>query len=141
MRFRDVLWVATGIFAFARIIVPVHAAPAATNRFEYKAVRFADIQVLRYQVPGFENLTIQQKKLAYYLYEAGLCGRGIIWDQKYRNKLAYRKTIETILTSYRGARTGTYRDGFVTYAKQVCFAKGIHLHYGSAKMIPEFPPQ
>jgi dipeptidyl-peptidase-3 len=68
--------------------------------FKVEADRFADIQVLRYQVPGFETLTPQQKELAYYLYEAALCGRDIIWDQKYKNNLIVRRTLEGIWLNY-----------------------------------------
>ncbi len=115
----------------------VDAAPAPA--FDYTADRFADIQVLRYQVPGFEQLTLKQKQLAYYLYEAGLSGRDIFWDQKYRHNLAVRKTLEAILRSYRGARSGADWDAFVSYAKQVFFANGIHHHYASVKLVPGFP--
>lgn len=118
--------------------VAANAAEPVTA-FEYKADQFADIQVLRYQVPGFEQLSLQQKKLAYYLTQAGLAGRDIFWDQKYRHSLAVRKTLEAVLNSYRGERTGTDWTAFVTYAKQVFFANGIHHHYASVKMLPEFP--
>jgi dipeptidyl-peptidase-3 len=111
----------------------------AADNFVYEADRFADIQVLRYQVPGFEQLSLKQKQLAYYLTEAGLAGRDIFWDQKYRHSLAVRKTLEAILRSYRGARSGADWDAFVTYAKQVFFANGIHHHYASVKLLPAFP--
>ncbi len=131
-----------GLFLVTMVSTLVRAEETnATQSFEFKADRFADIQVLRYQVPGFDSLTINQKKLAYYLCEAGLSGRDIIWDQKYRHNLTIRKTLETILRSYRGERSGTNWDGFVTYSKQVFFANGIHHHYGSAKMLPEFPQE
>lgn len=107
--------------------------------FEFKADRFADIQVLRYRVPGFDELSLQQKKLAYYLYEAGLSGRDIYWDQKYRHNLAIRKTLEAVLQSYKGERSGADWDNFVSYAKQVFFANGIHHHYASTKILPSFP--
>ena len=107
--------------------------------FEYKADRFADIQVLRYQVPGFEQLSLQQKKLAYYLSQSGLAGRDIFWDQKYRHNLTVRKTLEAVLQSYRGERTGADWDAFLVYAKEVFFANGIHHHYASGKMLPTFP--
>lgn len=120
--------------------MPAVSGAAQDPAFEYKADRFADIQVLRYQVPGFEKLSLQQKKLAYYLNEAGLAGRDIFWDQKYRHNLLVRKTLEGILRSYRGERAGANWDAFLTYAKQVFFANGVHHHYGSAKMLPAFPP-
>src|SRR5262245_47036989 len=91
----------------------------AGARFEVKEDRFADIQVLRYQVHGFDQLSLKQKQLAYYLYEAGLSGRDIFWDQKYGNNLAVRKTLEALLRSYRGERSGKDWDAFLTYAKQV----------------------
>ena len=110
-----------------------------SSPFEYKADRFADIQVLRYEVPGFESLSLKQKKLAYYLYEAGLSGRDIFWDQKYRHNLTVRKTLEAILGSFHGERSGADWEAFVTYAKEVFFANGIHHHYASTKMLPGFP--
>lgn len=122
--------------AFLSADTPASGGDAA---FEYKADRFADIQVLRYQVPGFEQLSTRQKTLAYYLYKAGLSGRDIFWDQKYRYNLAVRKTLETILNTYKGERSGKDWEAFVTYAKQVFFANGIHHHYGSSKMLPGFP--
>src|SRR5215470_18365831 len=73
--------------------VEEHAATAKKDSFEFAADRFADIQVLRYRVPGFEGLSLQQKQLAYYLYEAGLCGRDIFYDQKYRYNIFIRKTL------------------------------------------------
>ncbi|HEU5078675.1 MAG TPA: dihydrofolate reductase [Opitutaceae bacterium] len=117
------------------------SSPASSPSFEYKADRFADIQILRYQVPGFENLTLKQKQLAYYLYKAGLSGRDIFWDQKYRHNLEVRKTLEGILQTYQGERSGKDWEAFTTYAKQVFFANGIHHHYGSAKMLPAFPKE
>lgn len=114
---------------------------APRDAFQYEADRFADIQVLRYQVPGFDHLSLRQKTLAYYLYEAGLSGRDIFWDQKYRHNLAVRKMLEAILNSYRGERAGANWDAFVVYAKQVFFANGIHHHYASTKMLPTFPQE
>ena len=117
------------------------ADSAASAGFKYEADRFADIQVLRYQVPGFERLTLRQKQLAYYLTEAGLCGRDIFWDQRYGNNLLVRKTLEAVLGSYRGERKGAHWDAFLTYAKQVFFANGIHHHYASNKILPAFPTE
>ncbi|WP_148218138.1 dipeptidyl-peptidase 3 family protein [Opitutus terrae] len=118
-------------------------ATAETPRaddFKPEADRFADIQVLRYQVPGFEHLSLRQKQLAYYLTQAGLAGRDIFWDQKYPHNLAVRKTLEAVLRSYRGPREGAEWTAFLTYAKQVFFANGIHHHYASTKILPAFPP-
>ncbi len=116
------------------------AEPAPAAPFVLEADRFADIQVLRYPVPGFDHLTLQQKKLAYYLYEAGLSGRDIFWDQKCGYNLLVRKTLEGVLTSYKGERSGADWNAFQTYAKEVFFANGIHHHYANTKFIAAFSP-
>src|SRR5690606_6544992 len=108
--------------------------------FEYKADRFADLQVLRYRVPGLEELTLRPKELAYCLTQAGLEGRDIFWDQKYRHNLTVRKTLEAILNTYNGDRSGPQWEAFLTYAKQVFFSNGIHHHYASSKILPQFTP-
>lgn len=108
-----------------------------SSSFEVINERFADLQVLRYEVPGFEQLTAQQKELAYYLYEAALCGRDIIFDQKYRHNLAIRKTIEAIYNSYKGDKTTPDWQKFDTWAKRVWFSNGIHHHYSNIKFVPE----
>ncbi len=105
---------------------------------EIMADCFADIQVLRYDVPGFADLSLKQKQLAYYLYEAGLCGRDIFWDQKYKYSLTIRKTLETILTTYSGDKNSEDYKKFLEYSKRVFFANGIHHHYSNAKMLPDF---
>ncbi len=105
---------------------------------EIMADRFADIQVLRYDVPGFSDLSLQQKQLAYYLYEAGLSGRDIFWDQKYKYSLCIRKTLENILTTYSGDKNTDDYKKFLEYSKRVFFANGIHHHYSNAKMLPDF---
>ena len=109
-----------------------------TTPTEIMADRFADIQVLRYDIPGFANLSAKQKELAYYLYEAGLCGRDIAWDQKYKYNLCIRKTIETILTTYAGDKNTEDYKKFIEYSQRVFFANGIHHHYSNAKMLPDF---
>jgi dipeptidyl-peptidase-3 len=106
--------------------------------FKVEADRFADIQVLRYQVPGFETLTAQQKELAYYLYEAALCGRDIIWDQKYKNNLIIRRTLEGIWLNYSDDKKSNEYLAFEEYTKRVWFSNGIHHHYASEKIIPSF---
>jgi len=116
-------------------------ADAPAGEFKPEADRFADVQVLRYQVPGFEQLSLQQKKLAYYLYEAGLSGRDIFWDQKYGHNLQVRKTLEAVLTSYKGERAGANWAAFESYAKQVFFSNGVHHHYSNTKFIAEFAPE
>ncbi|PTY03757.1 dihydrofolate reductase [Opitutaceae bacterium EW11] len=136
---RRILILSTALGALLALPLARGESAAPNGGFNYKADRFADIQVLRYQVPGFENLSLRQKTLAYYLYQAGLSGRDIFWDQKYRHNLTVRKTLETVLQTYGGHRSGSDWDAFVVYAKRVFFANGIHHHYGSAKMLPTFP--
>ncbi|MEX1188854.1 MAG: dihydrofolate reductase [Bacteroidia bacterium] len=106
--------------------------------FKIVADEFADIQVLRYRVPGFDELSIKQKELAYYLYEAALSGRDIIWDQKYKHNLKIRRTLEAIWKNYKGDRSGNDFKEFEIYTKRVWFANGIHHHYASDKIMPGF---
>ena len=108
------------------------------SEFEFKADRFADVQILRYQVPGFEELDLAKKKLVYYLYQAALSGRDIIWDQNYRHNLRIRRTLEAIITSYPGDREEEDFLNFMTYAKRIWFSNGIHHHYSTWKILPEF---
>jgi dipeptidyl-peptidase-3 len=110
----------------------------ADTSFEYMAERFADIQLLRYKVEGFEKLSLNDKKLAYYLSRAGLAGRDIFYDQKNKNNLKVRRTLETILNSYKGEKKGEQWDNFILYCKRFFFANGIHHHYSADKMLPEF---
>jgi dipeptidyl-peptidase III len=112
-----------------------------TAAFEVSVDRFADLQVLRYKVNGFDQLSLKEKELLYYLYEAALSGRDIIYDQKYRHNLLIRKTIETIYTTYKGDRNDPDFRKFTDWAKQVWFSNGIHHHYSNAKMIPSFTPE
>lgn len=109
--------------------------------FQYVAEQFADLRVLRYQVPGFNELPLQQKKLLYYLSEAALSGRDIFWDQNYKHNLRVRRVLEGILTTYPGPRKTDDWRAFETYAKRVFFSNGIHHHYSSAKIQPGFGPQ
>lgn len=106
--------------------------------FDYTVERFADLEILRYEVPGFEELTLDQKKLVYYLQEAALQGRDILFDQNGKWNLAIRKTLETVYTDYQGDRTTNEWAAFETYTKQVWFANGIHHHYSSDKFLPKF---
>lgn len=115
------------------------ATRAATATFNVEADRFADIQVLRYELPGFGELSLKQKQLAYYLYQAGLSGRDIFYDQKYRHNLRVRKTLETIVSTYKGDKQSADYANFLVYARRVFFANGIHHHYANTKILPEFP--
>lgn len=108
------------------------------NNFDYFSEQFADIRILRYEVPGFENLSLQQKTLLYYLHEAALWGRDIIWDQNYKYNLAIRKALENIYESYNGNRLEQQFLLFEKYLKRLWFANGIHHHYAMDKMKPEF---
>lgn len=108
-----------------------------TNEFVWQTEQFADIKILRYQVPGFDRLTDQQKELVYYLTQAGLAGRDIIYDQNYRYNLDIRRALEHIIANYEGEK-GAEWDQFMTYTKRVWFSNGIHHHYSMSKMMPEF---
>lgn len=103
--------------------------------------RFADIQILSYEVPGFDELSLQEKKLAYFLSQAALAGRDIFYDQNYQHNLRIRKLLSAIVASYEGDRSSTEFISLLEYAKQVWFANGIHHHYSADKMLPGFTPQ
>ena len=103
--------------------------------------RFADIQVLSYQAPGFDELSLQEKKLVYYLSQAALSGRDIIYDQNYEHNLRIRRLLTAIVDSYSGDRTSADYASLLEYAKRVWFANGIHHHYSSNKMLPGFSPE
>ena len=106
--------------------------------FQWKTESFADIQILRYRVPGFEQLAPKQRLLVYYLVQAGLAGRDIIWDQNYRHNLSIRHALNKIVDKYSGDRNNPDWRNFVDYTKQVWFANGIHHHYSSEKILPRF---
>ena len=109
-----------------------------TAKFQFKADRFADLQLLRYQVPGFDDLNLQKKKLVYYLYEAALSGRDIIYDQNYKHNLRIRRALEAIVDGYQGDINTPEFEKFLTYTKRVWFSNGIHHHYSFYKIPPEF---
>ena len=108
------------------------------ENFDYNVTQFEDIKILRYQIPSWDNLTLKEQKLVYYLTQAGLEGRDIIWDQNYRHNLAIRKALEQIYTTYKGDKQSQDWANFETYIKRVWFANGIHHHYSNAKMKPAF---
>lgn len=99
---------------------------------------FADIKVLRYDIPGWENLSIEKQKLVYYLTQAGLSGRDIMWSQNYRHNMTIRSAMENIYTTYDGDKNSDDWKAFEAYMKRVWFANGIHHHYSNAKMKPDF---
>lgn len=110
----------------------------AEEEFDYTVDRFADIEVLRYKVPGFEDLTLNQKLLIYYLNEAALWGRDILWDQHNKYNLEIRRMLEDVYTSFAGDRESAEFKAFEQYLKQVWFANGIHHHYSTDKFQPGF---
>ena len=109
-----------------------------TENFKVQVDRFADIEILRYQVPGFENLNLRQKKFVYYLSKAALSGRDIIYDQNYKHKLTIRKIINNIVTAYTRNKKSKAWTQFMDYAKRVWFSNGIHHHYSTLKILPDF---
>lgn len=106
------------------------------SSFVVEAESFADLQVLRYQVPGFEQMSAQQQELAYYLYEAAMCGYDIIYDQKSKYGLTVRKTIETAYGSYKGDKNAPEWKQFEEYCGRFWFSNGNHHHYSNEKFIP-----
>lgn len=110
----------------------------ANKDFVYEVDAFADLEILRYQVPGFEELPLQQKELIYYLSMAAIEGRDILFDQNNRYNLAIRRTLEAIYENYKGDKaTDDYKE-FEVYLKRVWFSNGIHHHYGEEKFLPKF---
>lgn len=116
-------------------------ASAETEKFDYTVEQFADLQILRYRVPGFEELTLDQKKLVYYLTEAALQGRDILFDQNGKYNLVIRKMLEAVYTGYTGDKTSADFKAMEVYLKRVWFSNGIHHHYGSEKFVPGFSPE
>lgn len=111
---------------------------AQNEEFDYTVDKFADIEVLRYKVPGFEDLSLNQKKLIYYLTEAAIWGRDILWDQNNEYNLPIRRMLEAVYTNYDGDRESEDFKNFEQYLKQVWFANGIHHHYSTDKFTPAF---
>ena len=114
---------------------------AEADNFKYTVEQFADLQILRYRVPGFENLSLQQKELVYYLTEAALQGRDILFDQNGKYNLRIRRTLEAVYTGYKGDKNTPDFKAMEVYLKRVWFSNGIHHHYGSEKFVPGFAPE
>ena len=110
----------------------------ATEEKAWVVDRFDDIKVIRYEVPGFEELPLQEKILIYYLSEAAKCGRDIMFDQNFKYNLAVRRTLEAIYNNYTGCRECEEWKAVETYLKKVWFANGIHHHYSKDKFTPRF---
>ncbi len=132
----------TKLVSAAALTLSITPAMAQTNSaaapFDYVVDRFADIEVLRYPVPEFESLSLDQKRLVYYLTEAAIWGRDILWDQNYKHNLAIRDMLEAVYLNYKGDRNDAQYLAFVTYLKQVEFGNGIHHHYSTDKFVPAF---
>lgn len=115
--------------------------PAAADNFKYTVEQFADLQILRYRVPGFEDLSLKQKELVYYLTEAALQGRDILFDQNGKYNLTIRRMLEAVYTGYKGDKNTPDFKAMEVYLKRVWFSNGIHHHYGSEKFVPGFTPE
>jgi len=109
----------------------------AGEKFEYVSEQFADLRILRYQVKDFDQLPVKVKTLLYYLYEAALSGRDIVYDQNYKYNLTIRKTLEAIVGNYKGDTENEEYKKLLIYAKRVWFSNGIHHHYSMDKFTPE----
>lgn len=114
---------------------------AEAEKFDYTVEQFADLQILRYRVPGFEDLSLKQKELVYYLTEAALQGRDILFDQNGKYNLTIRRMLEAVYTSYKGDKNTPDFKAMEVYLKRVWFSNGIHHHYGSEKFVPGFTPE
>ncbi len=114
------------------------ASVKVETTFNYQVDQFADIKILRYQIPGFEDLTLKEQKLVYYMTQAGLAGRDMMWAQNYRHNLTIREALEKVYTSYSGDKSSANWKSFDEYLKRVWFSNGIHHHYSNAKLKPEF---
>ena len=114
---------------------------AEAEKFDYTVEQFADLQILRYRVPGFGDLSLKQKELVYYLTEAALQGRDILFDQNGKYNLTIRRMLEAIYTGYKGDKNTPDFKAMEVYLKRVWFSNGIHHHYGSEKFVPGFTPE
>lgn len=114
---------------------------AEAEKLDYTVEQFADLQILRYRVPGFEDLSLKQKELVYYLTEAALQGRDILFDQNGKYNLTIRRMLEAVYTGYKGDKNTPDFKAMEVYLKRVWFSNGIHHHYGSEKFVPGFTPE
>jgi len=129
------------IAGMAAALVSCADKTADNGEFKYLIDEFADLKIMRYQVPGWDELSLQQKEYVYHLAEAAKYGRDIIWAQNYKHNLSIRKTLENILENYKGDRSCADFKAFETYAKRVFFSNGIHHHYAEDKFFPECPKE
>ena len=107
------------------------------EKFEYLSEQFSDIKIIRYKIGGFDELTVQQKELVYYLYQVSLSGRDIIYDQNYKYNLVIRKALENVVSNYKGDKESEDWKNLMVYTKRAWFSNGIHHHYSTAKLKPE----
>ena len=130
--------------ASASLLTACGGAPKTTaqaDKFDYTVEQFADLQILRYRVPGFEDLSLKQKELVYYLTEAALQGRDILFDQNGKYNLRIRRMLEAVYTGWQGDKESPDFKAMEVYLKRVWFSNGIHHHYGSEKFVPGFSPE
>ncbi|MDG2342013.1 MAG: dihydrofolate reductase [Cytophagales bacterium] len=129
------------LYSLLIVIISIYACSSPEvneSKFNFFAEQFEDIKVLRYQVPGFDELTLKQKKLVYFLTEAGLAGRDIMYDQNYRHNLSIRRALENVYTKYEGDKENSNWKSFDIYLKRIWFSNGIHHHYSNDKFVPGF---
>ena len=132
------------VMVAASLLTACGGAPKTTakaEKFDYTVEQFADLQILRYRVPEFENLSLKQKELVYYLTEAALQGRDILFDQNGKYNLRIRRMLEAVYTGYTGDKTAADFKAMEVYLKRVWFSNGIHHHYGCEKFAPGFTPE
>jgi dipeptidyl-peptidase III len=135
------LAIATGCNKTATTPEPGTGTDSTASEFQWQTEQFADIRILRYQVPGFDELPLQQKEMLYYLSEAATSGRDMIYDQNFKHNLVIRRTLENVLKTYSGEKTGQDWDAFTVYLKRIWFSNGIHHHYSTKKIEPGFPAE
>lgn len=139
MKLKHIIYTLTVLVLFASCAIDKkEETPTKGEEFNHFVEQFADIKVLRYKIPGFEELTLKEKKLVYYLTQAGLAGRDIMWDQNYRHNLKIRAALERINRNYNGDRETENFKAFKTYLKRIWFSNGIHHHYSNDKIKPAF---
>ena len=116
----------------------VEGTKVESKAFDYNVEQFADLKILRYQINGWDQLSLKEQKLVYYLTMAGLSGRDIMWDQNYRHNLTIRKALENVYSNYDGDKSSDNWKAFEVYLKRVWFSNGIHHHYSNDKIKPDF---
>lgn len=136
MKYFKIMLIATAIGLFANSC-DSGTKSVQEEQFKYLADEFADLKIIRYRIPGWESLTLNQKEYIYHLSEAAKAGRDIFWDQNFKYGLKIRKVLENIFENYKGEKESEQFSQFTTYAKRVFFSNGIHHHYAEDKFVPE----